>query len=230
MVEYFVKFLHKYKMSILKYLAVCAAISNLLGCVYFDTVDQPRTGTVTEPIEIELDVTVMNVNCQESVAEQCIAEVAIEIPQSWVVEACSVTIDGHAGTTNCLGDFELSPRLSSLVTRAGYNWKALHAKPGTSLVDGSNMAGTVALRIRPESVGEFELNYAGNGYGGFQGAMQWSGVGGSSGPHAIQILANDNVVPLTPQPVPVGGIGFGALLTVGMAAACLVNRRRHSKQ
>ncbi|THU03733.1 hypothetical protein E9531_06000 [Lampropedia puyangensis] len=158
------------------------------------------------------------------------------MPTTWVVQACSLTVDNYPGATNCLGNFSLGDRLAPLTQQAGYEWKVLHAAPGISVIpDPANpttLTGTVRLSVVPDSIGDFELNYAGNAYGWALGVnmMGWAPGGGFSGPHPISIQPAQTAAPVVARPVPIGSLGITAVLALGLASApFFLNRRRSAK-
>lgn len=195
-----------------------AAIS-LTGCIEFDDITHPSTGTVHQAFDVQLALSSGTNTC--STGGDCIAEVAVTIPVSWQVEQCTFQIEAATEAQNCnvtpaslnSANLTLHP-ITNDYQRLGFN--ATFNSQGQI-----NTTAVMQLSIIPRSSGTFALNYIGSAeaFNLLSRSREWYS-GERSDDYEITIS------PVKSSVVPVPSMGTIALGLLSLALVILASSRR----
>lgn len=195
---------------------IAAALFSLTGCIDIDQVTQPTEGIVNQAINIRLDVSSSDGTCRVT---DCVAEVAVMIPEDWEIGSCSFLAGDASVPEVCnITEASLNSLIEFLPIKAGYKRPAFNAIINTP--EGSITDGIMYLSFTPKSSGDFSITYIGSAeaYSPMSYDKSWF-PGESSEDHLISIAPAAAPV-YTAIPVPsLSLLGLGLLSVLVVFAA-----------
>lgn len=193
----------------MKYLPLIAvAMLSLTGCIEIDQVSQPSEGRTNQAFNVQLDVSSSEGTCLFS---DCLAEIAITIPESWEISNCSFVAGNSAEPQVCNITASSQNDLINLLPIApGYKRPALNSIINTT---GNQVStGIMNFTITPRSAGDFSITYTGSAHAYFPGSDTKSWFPGGISENNLIAIAPAQVPIPSAVPVPtIGVFGLGAL-------------------
>ncbi|MEZ5607594.1 MAG: hypothetical protein R3E52_10800 [Burkholderiaceae bacterium] len=180
----------------------------LSACIDVTSVQQPASGQVNVPFNVQINATSTSA-CE--VASSCTPYVSVSLPAGWTVESCTYA-GGVSGT--CSASAASTPGIAPTApANAWQTFAGVIIMPAVELPVGTTA--TVTLRIRPTTLGAATLDYV---LGADKNGLFTWGTASMAHPITIQAAAVTGVPTLTTY-------GY-VLMALGLAAMALRQRRK----